>query len=140
MNFNGAVLVDNSKIYKAIDNFKEAYNENSAKMRNYTSRGTERYNDLSFWQKFWHSNEFGTKCTTYLRAVSKVDSVWDVTAGMVVLGWLTHEEGNFYRNRTSYKTIHNNLLDMIEVGGPVYLNPEQAGFVNKYYRDKEVQE
>ena len=142
MNFDGAVLVDNKRIQNACDNYKVMDKERDSYINNYITTLTKEFEDLSWWQKFWYEDcpVWGLEKFQYvLKKKYGVGyrSNWtkDTLRGLYQGGVISEEDYDKL-NFGYYHNIMVDLMTMVRCGEPVYLNPQQARFVNKFYEDE----
>lgn len=141
MEFNGAVLVCNKKIKNACENYNQI-EEDCYSILNPLIKGLkEEYRNLCWLKRLLHDNSlFGLWDYQYALRVchkAKVECKWDRVEENLLSGGLitkeTYREFGKYFNNYDYT---NDLSEMIKCGEPVYLNPQQASFVNKFYKEQ----
>lgn len=141
MEFTGAVLVCNKKITNAIENYREIEKEWDDIWIPIVKGLIDEYKELSWWKKFWHDGSaFGVYDYQYVMCIkygAKVNGKFDsVEKNLLNAGLITQEiYGIFETYFNSYD--HSDTLEvLVKCGEPVYLNPQQASFVNKFYKEE----
>ena len=142
MNFDGAVLVDNRRIQNACDNYKVMSRERAEFINKFITILTQEFEGLSWWQKFCYNDDpiYGLEKFRYvLKKKYGVDyySNWyeHDLIGLYKGGVISQEDYDKL-NFGYYHNIMVDLMTMVRCGEPVYLNPQQARFVNKFYEDE----
>lgn len=142
MSFSGAVLVDNKRIQNACDNYKVVSEERNEYVNKFIDILTQEFEGLSWWQKFCYNDDplWGLEKFQYvLKKKYKVfyggryskHNLDGLYKGLVISEEV-YDKYNFgYHHDKRY-----DLMTMIRCGEPVYLNPSQAEFVNRFYNEE----
>lgn len=140
MEFTGAVLVCNKKITSAIENYRKTEKEWDDIWKPVVLRLNKEYGKLSWWKKMWHDGSaFGLWKWQYVLCVKhnakNVTCKWDrveknlLDGGVITQG--TYDKFKIYFNTYDYC----DTLETLSIcGEPVYLNTQQAAFVNRFYK------
>tara|TARA_S200002703_G_C3697206_1_gene214092 strand:- start:62 stop:520 length:459 start_codon:yes stop_codon:yes gene_type:complete len=146
--FNGAVLVTNQKIENVLENYK-ILKEEYLKIEKYCQDElAAEVGDLTWWENFKCDSGCYDWAKVYLCKYSHLITIKDpdfyfsylykfYKIGLIdketLYKYRTVEKyDNHYTKRDIYKT----LKTLVQAGTPVYLNPEQADFVNTFYKEK----
>ena len=148
MEFNGAVLVTNQKIENALENYKLLKEEYLEIEKGCQDKLVEEVGDLTWWQNFkcdsrdknWEKVYF---CKySHLITIKDPDFYFSYLYKFYKIGLIDNETLYKYRTVEKYdnhytkKEIYKILKTLVKAGTPVYLNPEQAAFVNTFYKRK----
>lgn len=142
MEFNGAVLVDNQKIENALGNYKLLKEEYLEIEKGCQDKLAEEVDNLTWWENFkcdsrdknWEK-VYTQKYKGYVSSIFYDDWIykfWKI--GLVSEESYKKFEGmgeNYYY----YIKYFRPLGSLVKAGTPVYLNPEQADFVNTFYKE-----
>ena len=142
MDFNGAVLVYNKRIQNACDNYKVMDKERDKFIKSVTDTLTQEFEGLSWWQKFCYNDDplWGLEKFRYvLKKKYKV---------RVISNWHKYDLDSLYQGHVISQEDYDkydfgyhhgtsiDLMTLIRCGEPVYLNPQQARFVNRFYEEE----
>lgn len=142
MEFNGAVLVTNQKIENALENYKLLKGEYESEIARCEERLALEIGDLTWWNNFWKYSRYSDWVNVYIHKYKGyVDSFGgnDWFYNFYKLGLV--EETTFQKlrdisiNHIYYHRKDVSLTSLVQAGTPVYLNPEQADFVNTFYKN-----
>lgn len=141
MEFNGAVLVANQKIENALKNYTSLKREYEKEIKRCEDKLASQLGDLSWWDNYicndgdedWFKVYKRKYNGQYYRCFSN--------------NWLDNFQSVGLVSEESYKKLKDMgencyrytkqfwpLSSLIRAGTPVYLNPEQADFVNTFYK------
>lgn len=145
MEFNGAVLVDNHKIENALENYKLLKEEYLKIEKGCQDKLSEEVGDLTWWENFKCDVSYDWKkvylCRyEHLFEVKDPDFYFSYLYKFYKIGLITRETLYKYRAVEEYnnhyvkKEIYKTLKTLEQAGTTVYLNPEQADFVNTFYK------
>ncbi len=144
MEFNGAVLVDNQKIENALGNYKLLKKEYDSEIVRCEEKLASQIGDLSWWDNFWKYKRYGDWANVYIHKYNgHVSSVFydDWIYNFWKIGLVSEESYKKFEdigeNYYYYLKYLRPLGSLVKAGTPVYLNPEQAGFVNTFYKEND---
>lgn len=141
MEFNGAVLVDNQKIENALENCSLLRLEYDLEISRCQEKLASQIGDLSWWdhimcegrRKKWEK-VYLRKYNGYISSVFYDDWIYNFWK----IGLVSEESYKKFEdmgeNYYYYIKYFRPLGSLVKAGTPVYLNPEQAGFVNTFYK------
>ncbi len=141
MEFNGAVLVANKKIENALSNYTSLKREYEKEIKRCKDKLASQIDDLSWWDNFMceegDKDWFKVYKRKYKGWVSKYYKAWLFRfkgIGLVTEEFhAKHEDMDL--NHYYYEKEVYTLRSLSRAGEPVYLNPEQASFVNRFYTE-----
>ncbi len=134
--FEGAVLVNNDKIRNALGWYRLVFNLNNKFKREVEAEAKEIGKNFTKWQKFWHAPEYRYHSDIHMDLFRS-----KYTKGFCAMEWGYHRAGIIGKRaydllmdhrQEKHDNTYSNLLAMVYCGEPVYLNPVQAVFVNKW--------
>lgn len=140
MEFNGAVLVSNRKIENALNNYLSLKSEYEKEIKRCEDKLASQIGDLSWWDNFMYKDGDKDWFKVYERKYKgKYLRFWRNTwlENFRSVGLVTMETYKVYEyiddNLPYYGKYASELKSLVQAGEPVYLNPSQASFVNKFY-------
>ncbi len=140
MEFNGAVLVSNHKIENALNNYTSLKREYEKEIKRCEDKLASQISHLSWWDTFMCDEGDKDWFKVYKRKYKgKYLRFWRNAwlENFRSVGLVTIEEHKDYEyidcNLPYYDRYTRELKSLVQAGEPVYLSPEQASFVNRFY-------